>query len=110
MERDARPKATDFLVTEFSIEHPPGSLMVELGFLTPNNRQTATIECIEAGHVLTIEYNKLLDIYFQNPEFGYYFLMLTSQRLLQNNVKLEGIIAQSKVALPIEVAGVTGEF
>jgi hypothetical protein len=97
-----------FLVTEFSIELPPGSLMGELGFLTPDNRRTATIECIEAGQVLTIEYDKLLEIYFQNPEFGYYFLILTSQRLLENNARLEGIIAQSKVAPPIVIAGVTG--
>jgi Cyclic nucleotide-binding domain len=97
-----------FMVTEFSIELPPGSLMGELGFLTPDNRRTATIECIEAGHVLTIEYDKLLEIYFQNPEFGYYFLILTSQRLLENNARLEGIIAQSKVAPSITAAGVTG--
>ena len=87
-----------FLVTEFNVELPPGSLMGELGFLTPNNRRTATIECTEAGHVLTIEYDKLLEIYFQNPEFGYYFLILTSQRLLENNAKLEATIAQSKIA------------
>jgi CRP-like cAMP-binding protein len=95
-----------FLITEFSIELPPGSLMGELGFLTPNNRRTATIECIETGQVLTIDYDKLLEIYFQNPEFGYYFLILTSQRLLENNAKLEGIIAQSKIAPPLKVAGV----
>ena len=90
-----------FLVKEFSIELPPGSLMGELGFLTPNNKRTATIECIEAGDVLSIEYDKLLEIYFQNPEFGYYFLILTSQRLLENNAKLEAIIAQNKIAPPI---------
>jgi CRP-like cAMP-binding protein len=94
------------LITEFGIELPPGSLMGELGFLTPNNRRTATIECIETGQVLTIDYDKLLEIYFQNPEFGYYFLILTSQRLLENNAKLEGIIAQSKIAPPLKVAGV----
>jgi CRP-like cAMP-binding protein len=97
-----------FLVTEFSIELLPGSLMGELGFLTPNKRRTATIECIEAGQVLTIEYDKLLEIYFQNPEFGYYFLILTSQRLLENNEKLEAIIARSKVAPPVTVVDVTG--
>jgi hypothetical protein len=96
-----------FLVTEFNIELPPGSLMGELGFLTPNNRRTATIECLEAGHVLTIQYDKLLEIYFQNPEFGYYFLILTSHRLLENNAKLEAVIAQHKIAPPIAVASVT---
>src|SRR6202011_5761184 len=88
----------NFLVTEIGVEVPPGRLMGELGFLTPNNRRTATIECTEAGHVLTITYEKLLEIYFQNPQFGYYFLVLTSQRLLENIARLEGIVAQNKLA------------
>ena len=86
-----------FRVAEINIELPPGRLVGELGFLTPNNRRTATVECTEAGEVLTITYEKLLEIYFQNPEFGYYFLILTSQRLLQNIARLEGIIEQSKI-------------
>ena len=85
-----------FLVKEISVELPPGRVMGELGFLTPDNRRTATIECIEDGHVLTITYEKLLEIYFQNPQFGYYFLVLTSQRLLENISRLERIVAQGK--------------
>lgn len=87
-----------FLVKEINVELPPGRLMGEFGFLTPDNRRTATIECIEDGHVLAITYEKLLEIYFQNPQFGYYFLVLTSQRLLENIKRLEGIIAQNKAA------------
>jgi hypothetical protein len=87
-----------FLVKEIGVELPPGRLMGELGFLTPDNRRTATIECIEDGHVLTIAYEKLLEIYFQNPQFGYYFLVLTSQRLLENLSRLEASVAQSKTA------------
>jgi Cyclic nucleotide-binding domain len=87
-----------FLVKEINVELPPGRLMGELGFLTPDNRRTATIDCIEDGHVLTITYEKLLEIYFQNPQFGYYFLVLTSQRLLENIARLETIVAQSKIA------------
>ena len=85
-----------FLVTEIGVELPPGLLMGELGFLTPNKQRTATVECIEDGQVLTITYEKLLEIYFQNPQFGYYFLVLTSQRLLENISRLEGIMAQEK--------------
>ncbi len=94
-----------FLVKEISVEVPPGRLMGELGFLTPNNRRTATIECIEDGHVLTIAYEKLLEIYFQNPQFGYYFLVLTSQRLLENISRLETIVAQNKLAQQAAAAG-----
>jgi hypothetical protein len=96
-----------FLVKEIGVELPPGQLMGEFGFLTPDNRRTATIECIEDGHVLTIEYEKLLEIYFQNPQFGYYFLVLTSQRLLENIKRLEGIIAQNKAAQQAAAAGGT---
>ena len=85
-----------FLVKEIGVELPPGRLMGELGFLTPDNRRTATIQCIEDGHVLTITYEKLLEIYFQNPQFGYYFLVLTSQRLLENIARLENYRAEQR--------------
>jgi len=94
-----------FLVKEIGVELPPGRLMGELGFLTPDNRRTATIECIEDGHVLTITYEKLLEIYFQNPQFGYYFLILTSQRLLENMSRLEAIVAQNKIAQQTAATG-----
>jgi CRP-like cAMP-binding protein len=87
-----------FLVKEIGVELLPGRLMGELGFLTPNNRRTAALECIEDGQVLTISYDRLLEIYFQNPQFGYYFLVLTSQRLLENIARLEAIIAQKEAA------------
>jgi CRP-like cAMP-binding protein len=88
-----------FLVTELGIELPAGRIVGELGFLSPNNQRTQTVECTENGEALTISYDKLLEIYFQNPEFGYYFLRLTSDRLLQNIARLEGIIEQNKVKL-----------
>jgi CRP-like cAMP-binding protein len=93
-----------FLVTEIGVELPPGQLMGELGFLSPNNRRTATVKCTEDGHVLTITYEKLLEIYFQNPQFGYYFLVLTSQRLLENISRLE---EQNKLAQQNAAAGGT---
>jgi hypothetical protein len=88
-----------FLVTEIGIEVAPGQLMGELGFLTPGNKRTQSVECVESGDVLTITYDRLLEIYFQNPKFGYYFLRLSSERLLQNIAHLEGVIEQNKIAL-----------
>jgi hypothetical protein len=86
-----------FLVTELNVELPPGRFMGELGFAAPESRRTQTIKCIEDGEVLTITYDKLLELYFQNPEFGYYFLRLTTERLLQNIIYLEGIIEANKL-------------
>jgi CRP-like cAMP-binding protein len=79
-----------FLVKEIGIELSAGHMMGELGFLSPDNRRTQTVECIENGEVLTITYDKLLEVYFQNPEFGYYFLRLSSERLLRDVARLEG--------------------
>ena len=93
-----------FLVTEIGIELPPGRLVGELGFLTPKNKRTQTVECIEDGAVLTISYDRLLEVYFEYPDFGYYFLRLSSDRLLQNNARLEGIIEQYKVKLQAATA------
>ena len=82
-----------FLVSEIGVELPPGRLMGELGFVTRNNRRTQTVECIENGEVLAITYDRLLEIYFDNPDFGYFFLRLASDRLLENIARLEAIIA-----------------
>jgi len=87
-----------FLVKEIGIELPPGRLVGEMGFVAPENRRTGTVECIEDGDVLTITYEKLLELYFQNPEFGYYFLRLTSERLMQNISRLEGMLEAAKAA------------
>ena len=93
-----------FLVTEIGIEIPPGRMMGELGFVDPKNRRTQSVKCIEDGDVLTITYEKLLELYFQNPEFGYYFLRLTSERLMQNISRLERVIEANKAATQPEAA------
>jgi CRP-like cAMP-binding protein len=88
-----------FLVTEIGVEISPGRLVGELGFLSPDNRRTQTVECLDGGEVLTMTYDKLLQLYFQNPEFGYFFLRLSSERLLQNIARLERIIEQHRIKL-----------
>ena len=88
-----------FLVSEIGVELAPGKIMGELGFLTPKNRRTQSVECIEAGDVLTIGYDRLLEVFFQNQEVGYYFLRLSTDRLLQNIARLEATIEQNKIKL-----------
>jgi len=88
-----------FLVKEIGVELPPGRIMGELGFIDPNNRRTGTVVSLENGEVLTITYDRLLELYFQNPEFGYYFLRLTTERLLQNIARLEATVAENRVKL-----------
>ena len=85
-----------FLVKEFNVVLPPGRVMGELGFLAPDNKRTATVECLEDGQVLFIIYDKVRELYFQDPDFGFYFLKLTSERLLQNMTRLEDELERCK--------------
>ena len=62
---------------------------VELGLLEPGKSRTATVECIEAGETLTVSYDHVMQLYFQNPTFGFYFLQLSTARLFHTIKGLE---------------------
>jgi CRP-like cAMP-binding protein/uncharacterized protein (DUF697 family) len=99
-----------FLVTEIGIEIPAGRILGELGFVSPSNDRTQSVECIEDGEVLTVGYDRLREIYLDNPEFGYYFLRLTSDRLLQNFARLQGLVEESNTALAAAQAAKTANL
>ncbi len=81
-----------YLVTELGIEIVPGQIFGEIGFLTPDRRRTHGIACVQDGDVLAISYDRVRELYFENPEFGFHFLRLTSERLLANIVRLEALL------------------
>lgn len=91
-----------FLVKELNIEILPGHIIGEMGLLTPDKRRTQSVVCTQNGHVLTINYDKVRELYFENPEFGFHFLQLTSQRLLQNVARLEEQLAAARQQIPQE--------
>lgn len=79
-------------IREIDVELAPGALVGEIGFLTPERTRTQTIECLDEVHALMISYEKVTELYFQNPSFGFYFLKLISQRLLQNAQRAEQVL------------------
>jgi hypothetical protein len=87
-------------VKELGLDLKPGQLVGEMGFLTPDHKRTQTVECTDDVEMLTITYDKVSELYFQNPTFGFYFLRLTSERLLQNVHRLEAELAARRQAAP----------
>jgi hypothetical protein len=83
-----------FRLVESGIELPVGAIVGELGMLSPSNERTQTLECVEAGVILSVSYSKVEELYVQNPAFGFYFLRLASARLFENIGKLEDRLAQ----------------
>jgi hypothetical protein len=89
-----------FRLVESGIELPVGAIVGELGMLSPQKARTQTLECIEDGLILSVSYNKVEELYVQNPAFGFYFLRLASARLFQNIGTLEQRLAQASAAAP----------
>ena len=78
-----------FRLRESGIEIPAGQVVGELALLAIDKRRTQSLECVESGEVMVASYAQVRQIYYQNPEFGFHFLELTSARLFQNMARLE---------------------
>ena len=88
-----------YRLCEMGIEIPAGQVFGDLGLISPDNRRTQTIECVDDGEVLTAGYQQVKELYFQNPQFGFYFLRLTSERLFANISRLEEELVRKNEAL-----------
>jgi Cyclic nucleotide-binding domain len=87
-----------YLLLELGIELKPGQVVGELAMLAPDNRRTATLECIEEGDALSITYEQVEQLYYQNPTFGFYFLRLATARLFENISRMETELVAQKPA------------
>ena len=85
-----------FRVCELDIELQPGMIFGELGLLTSGNNRTQSVECIESGYVMTLPYDEVRALYFENPEFGFFFLRLSSDRLLQGLKRTEAMLVEER--------------
>jgi hypothetical protein len=83
-----------YRLIELGLEIKPGQLVGELAMLAPDNRRTATLECIEEGEALSITYEQVEELYYQNPTFGFYFLRLATARLFDNVSRFEKELAR----------------
>ncbi len=89
-----------YRLKEIDIELLQGQVVGEMGFMSPDNKRTQTLECVESGEVLSISYDEVRQLYFQNPQFGFYFLRLTSERLFHNMERMEEEITRLRAAMP----------
>jgi CRP/FNR family transcriptional regulator, cyclic AMP receptor protein len=85
-------------LAESGIELVPGQVVGELALLAPDQSRTQTLECAENGELLQITYEQVRQLYYQNPQFGFYFLQLIARRLFENIGRLESQLATCKAA------------
>jgi CRP/FNR family transcriptional regulator, cyclic AMP receptor protein len=87
-----------YRLTELGADILPGQVVGELGLFAPDRSRTQTLACIEDGELTKISYEQVKQLYYQNPQFGFYFIQLTTRRLFENIARLERELAACKTA------------
>ena len=71
-------------LVELDITLGPGTLTGEIGLFAPENRRTGTAVCESAVEIGAISDAKVLQLYYQNPAFGFSMFRLVVRRMLEN--------------------------
>lgn len=71
-------------IVEVGIYIEQGALIGEMGLFSDNHLRTATLVCESDSQLLSIPEKQVLQLYYQNPKFGFYLVQLIVNRLLHN--------------------------
>lgn len=69
---------------EFSKVVKSGNVFGEIGIFSPFNKRTATAVCQENVVLYTIGKRKIMQLYYQNPKFGFYLIQLLTLRFVED--------------------------
>lgn len=56
----------------------------EIGLFSPDHQRTTSAICETEVEALTLAEDKVLQLYYQNPKFGFYLVQLVVRRLLED--------------------------
>ena len=71
-------------LVEIGVVLGPSSLIGEMGLFAPDNRRTGTAVCETDVEIGSISDEKALQLYYQNPAFGFSLFKLVVQRMIKN--------------------------
>jgi CRP/FNR family cyclic AMP-dependent transcriptional regulator len=87
-----------YRLTEPGMDILPGQVVGERGLFALDKSRTQTLECTGDGELMKISYEQVKQLYYQNSQFGFYFIQLTTRRLFENIARLERELAACKPA------------
>lgn len=73
-----------------------GTLLGEIGLFTDDGKRIMTARCKTDVHAATITYDRFKELYFQNPEFGFYLLRLVVARLHNEELQYAAVATPPK--------------
>jgi CRP-like cAMP-binding protein/biotin carboxyl carrier protein len=62
----------------------PGAMLGEISMFAPRRERTATAVCDTDVEMLSITADKVMQLYYQNPRFGFHVVRLITGRLIEN--------------------------
>ena len=71
-------------LVEIGIVLGPSSVIGEIGLFAPDHRRTGTAVCETDVEIGSISDDKALQLYYQNPAFGFFLFRLVVQRMIEN--------------------------
>jgi CRP/FNR family transcriptional regulator, cyclic AMP receptor protein len=80
-------------LSELGIVVGKGSLVGEIGVFSPHKMRTATAVAVTPVDLLAISEERVIQLYTDNREFGFYLVSLITKRLLANFEELERDVA-----------------
>jgi hypothetical protein len=69
---------------ELGVEMGKGALFGEIGIFSHDKVRTATAKCMEDCSLLQISAEKVRELYYQNPDFGFFIVGLITRRLIED--------------------------
>lgn len=70
---------------ELGVTFAKGELIGEMGLFASDQKRSATLVCDSDVELLSISKNHVMQLYYQNPKFGFYLVRLVTDRLLERS-------------------------
>jgi CRP/FNR family cyclic AMP-dependent transcriptional regulator len=71
-------------IDELNVEIGKGSLLGEIGIFSVDRLRTATATCVEPCSLLLVSAERARELYYQNPEFGFFLIGVITRRLTED--------------------------
>jgi len=91
-------KSGSLRIDELDVAIRPGELFGEMGVFASEQRRSATLRCKTDVELLSMTDKQIRQLYYQNPDFGFYLIQLLLKRFSQNELKAVELAAMTACA------------
>ncbi len=86
-------KSGHLMVDELDLALRPGEIFGEMGVFAHEQVRSATLRCKTDVELLVMTDKQIRQLYYQNPDFGFYLIQLLLKRFAHNEIKAVKFIA-----------------